>query len=225
MSALSSLFEELVGARQIDFNPIEGVRRPPATVTRPRLGFTDSEVNKILEDHSIDTLQGLNNRTLLAFLFFTGCRISEALTVKVADIENLGNVLVVRLRGKGEKRRTLPLHPKLSKLVIEVIQRRGKREEEFLFTRVKGATGEGGPLQRQNVGKILKRTLKRLGLETNRSLHSSRRTVISNLLESGARIESVAELAGHANINTTQRYNVRQEAIEDNPLLSLKYQD
>jgi site-specific recombinase XerD len=49
--------------------------------------------------------------------------------------------------------------------------------------------------------------------------------VISNLLENGARIESVAELAGHANINTTQRYNVRKEEIEDNPLLSLRYQD
>jgi len=49
--------------------------------------------------------------------------------------------------------------------------------------------------------------------------------VISNLLENGARIESVAELAGHVNINTTQRYNVRKEELEDNPLLALRYQD
>ena len=159
----------------------------------------------------------------LSFLLFTGCRISEALAVKVHDIEDRGNVTVVHIRGKGDKIRTLPIHPKLLKTVLELIDRRQKQSNDFLFTRVKGEGDEFQPMRRQSVGALLKTTLKRLGLETSRSLHSSRRTVISNLLENGARIESVAELAGHANINTTQRYNVRHESIEDNPLLTLKY--
>jgi site-specific recombinase XerD len=147
LSALSSLFQELVGARQIDLNPVEGVKRPPAKVKRPRLGFTDQEVNRILGSHSTETLQGLNSRTVLAFLFFTGCRISEALAVKVSDIENRGNVQVVHLKGKGEKLRTLPLHPKLSKLVLELVDRREKKPTDHLFTRVKGQAISDGPLE------------------------------------------------------------------------------
>ena len=78
-------------------------------------------------------------------------------------------------------------------------------------------------MRRQSVHELLKKTLMKLKLDEGRSLHSSRRTVISNLLESQARIESVAALAGHSNINTTLKYNVRKEPLEENPLLTLRY--
>ena len=225
MSALTSLFRELQGARLIDINPVEGVKRPQSIPKRPRLGFSDDEVNRILDSFDAATLQGLSTKAILSFLLYTGCRISEALEVKVSDIEDRGNLKVVVLRGKGDRIRTLPLHPKLLKTVLELIERRQKEPGDYLFTRVKGQGLENEPMRRQSVGELLKTTLKRLGLDAGRSLHSSRRTVISNLLENGSRIESVAELAGHANINTTQRYNVRKENLEDNPLLSLRYQD
>jgi site-specific recombinase XerD len=223
VSALSSLFTELQGARVVDHNPVEGVKRPQSIPKRQRTGFSDDEVNRILDSFDTAAIQGLNTKAVLSFLLFTGCRISEALAIRVSDIEDRGNVKVVCLRGKGEKIRTLPLHPKLLKVLLELIERRQKKANDYLFTRVKGQGSENEPMRRQSVGEILKTTLRRLKLNTGRSLHSSRRTVISNLLENGARIESVAELAGHANINTTQRYNVRKEEIEDNPLLSLYY--
>lgn len=223
LSALSSLFAELQNAQVIEMNPAEGVKRPKATPKRPRLGFSDREVNQILGCHSVETVQGLNNHAILSFLLFTGCRISEALSVRVDDIESRGGLQVVHIRGKGEKIRTLPLHPKLSKVLRELIERRGKQPGDFLFTRVKIDCDR--PMRRQSVHELLKTTLTRLELDPNRSLHSSRRTVISNLLENGARIESVAELAGHANVNTTQKYNIRKEELEDNPLLSLRYVD
>lgn len=225
MSALSSLFTELQGARILDINPVEGVKRPQSIARRPRLGFSDEEVNRILDSHDGTTLQGLNTKAVLSFLLYTGCRISEALAVQVSDIEDRGNLKVVVIRGKGDKIRTLPLHPKLLKTLLELISLRQKGSGDYLFTRVKGEGAEDEPMRRQSVGELLKTTLRRLKLDTGRSLHSSRRTVISNLLENGARIESVAELAGHANINTTARYNVRKEELEDNPLLSLRYQD
>jgi site-specific recombinase XerD len=225
MSALASLFRELQGARIVDINPVEGVRRPQSVPKRPRLGFSDDEVNRILDSHDGTTLQGLSTKAVLSFLLYTGCRISEALAVRVSDIEDRGNLKVVVIRGKGDKIRTLPLHPKLLKNLLELISLRQKGQGDYLFTRVKGEGSDDEPMRRQSVGELLKTTLRRLKLDTGRSLHSSRRTVISNLLENGARIESVAELAGHANINTTARYNVRKEELEDNPLLSLRYQD
>lgn len=224
MSAISSLFTELQGARIVDINPVEGVKRPQSIPRRPRLGFSDEEVNQILDSHDGTTLQGLNTKAVLSFLLYTGCRISEALSVLVSDIEDRGNLKVVVIRGKGDKLRTLPLHPKLLKTLMELTERRQKGQGDYLFTRVKGEGNDDEPMRRQSVGELLKTTLRRLKLDSGRSLHSSRRTVISNLLENGARIESVAELAGHANINTTARYNVRKEELEDNPLLTLRYQ-
>lgn len=225
LSALSSLFRELQGARVVDINPVEGVKRPQSIARRPRLGFSDEEVNRILDSHDATTLQGLNTKAVLSFLLYTGCRISEVLAVRVSDIEDRGNLKVVVIRGKGDKIRTLPLHPKLLKTLLELTERRQKGQGDYLFTRVKGDGLENESMRRQSVGELLKTTLRRLKLDPGRSLHSSRRTVISNLLENGARIESVAELAGHANINTTARYNVRKEELEDNPLLTLRYQE
>ena len=193
MSVLSSLFTELQGARIVDINPVEGVKRPQSIPRRPRLGFSDEEVNRILDSHDGATLQGLNTKAVLSFLLYTGCRISEALAVRVSDIEDRGNLRVVVIRGKGDKIRTLPLHPKLLKTLMELISLRQKGQGDYLFTRVKGEGGDGEPMRRQSVGELLKTTLRRLKLDTGRSLHSSRRTVISNLLENGARIESVAK--------------------------------
>lgn len=224
MSALSSLFTELQGERIVDINPVEGVKRPQSIARRQRTGFSDEEVNRILDSHQTTTVQGLSTKAILSFLLYTGCRISEALAVRVSDIEDRGNLKVVVIRGKGDKIRTLPLHPKLLKNLLELTERRQKGQGDHLFTRVKGEGKGDEPMRRQSVGQLLKTTLRRLKLDTGRSLHSSRRTVISNLLENGARIESVAELAGHANINTTARYNVRKEDLEDNPLLTLRYQ-
>jgi integrase/recombinase XerD len=221
LSALASLFSELHNAQVITTNPLDGVKRPIAKTRKERLGFSDSEVNQILESHSTEKLQGLNNRSILTFLFYTGCRISEALTVRVNDLDSIDGLNVVHLQGKGAKLRTLPLHPKLYSLLRELISRRAKEPFDYLFTGVKIESIT--PLRREVVHTLLKRTLTRLDLAQGRSLHSSRRTVISNLLENGTRLESVAELAGHANMNTTLRYKVRTEKLEDSGLLTLKY--
>jgi site-specific recombinase XerD len=223
MSAISSLFKELKNAHIVDSNPADGIKRPPSRTRKERLGFTDREVNQVLGAYPGRSVTALQKRALLHFLFFTGVRISEALNVRVSDVSSQENVGIVVIRGKGDKLRCLPLHPKLYKTLLELISRMKKEPRHHLFTKAKGDPEK--PITRQAAHLFLKKTLKSLGLVPTRSLHSSRRTVISNLLENGSRIESVAELAGHANINTTLRYNVRREPIEDNPLLTLKYND
>ena len=223
MSAISSLFKELKNAHIVDSNPADGIKRPPSRTRKERLGFTDREVNQVLGAYPGGDVAALQKRALLHFLFFTGVRISEALNVRVSDISFQESVGIVVIRGKGDKLRSLPLHPKLYKTLLDFISGMKKESRHHLFAQVKGDPTK--PITRQAAHLFLKKTLKSLGLDPGRSLHSSRRTVISNLLENGSRIESVAELAGHSNINTTLKYNVRREAIEDNPLLTLKYND
>lgn len=223
LSALSSLYSRLKEEQLVKINPVAGLRRPKAIVKRRRTGFLDSEVNQILESLDITTTKGLNDKALLSFLFFTGSRVSEALSVKVKDIEVQEGMPVVHLKGKGEKIRTLPI-VKAWGLVDELIQRREKKPEDYLFTPVR--LKENVRMTRVGVHKLIKCHLKRLGIDSSRSAHSVRRTVISNLLESGERLELVQKVAGHASPNVTLRcYNVREEPLSKNPLLNLRYKE
>ena len=117
--------------------------------------------------------------------------------------------------------RKIPIHPKLWVCLKELIIRREKVNEDYVFGSIQKNLNT--PLSRQAVHKMLKKTLIALGFDADKTLHSFRRGVISNLLESGHRIESVAKVSGHSNINTTKGYLVREEKIEDNPLLSLRF--
>jgi site-specific recombinase XerD len=223
LSALSSLFSELQNARQVDVNPCDGVKRPPSKTTRELLGFSDPEVVKILSTFDEESLRGLKEKAVVAFLFYTGVRVSEAIAVRVSDLSNVDGIHVVRILGKGEKVRVLPVNPKLYAILRKLIDRLELRSEDYLFTRLQG--DRKAPLTRVSVARFLKKAMKDAGVGTSRSCHSTRRTVVSTLLQSGARVESVAKLAGHASLNTTLRYNVRTENLEDNPLLTLKYRD
>ena len=221
LSAISSLFRELKDAQVIEHNPAHGIKRPPARVKRERLGFSDEEVLSILSNFDEGSPTGLTHLALFSFLFYTGCRISEALAVRIKDIEDVDKVKVIHIRGKGSKIRAIPVHPKLNRALNKLIEQRVLGKDDFLFTSPRGTTKQ--PLDRKYVHSLLKRILRRQGLSTKRSLHSSRRTVISNLLENGSRIEVIADLAGHSNVNTTMKYRVREEKLEDNPILTLKY--
>ena len=161
MSAISSLFKELKNAHIVDSNPADGIKRPPSIARRERLGFTDREVNQVLSAYPEDKLSSLQKRALLHFLFFTGARISEALNVRVSDLSTQHNVGLVIVRGKGDKLRTLPLHPKLYKTLSELISGMKKESRDYLFTQIKGDPKK--PITRQAAHLFLKKTLKSLG--------------------------------------------------------------
>lgn len=223
LSALSSLFTKLKEEQIVRKNPVDGIRRPKAIVKKCRTGFTDQEVNRILDAIDTTKLKGLSDKAILSFLFFTGARVSEMLSVRVRDIEVQEGIAVVHLRGKGEKLRTLPV-VKVWGQIQELITRRQKTADDYLFTPVK--TKANLKMTRSGVGKMIKEHLKVHGMDLSRSAHSARRTVISNLLEAGERLELVQKVAGHSSPNTTLRsYNVREEPLAKNPLLNLKYHD
>lgn len=222
LSALSSLFTKSKEEQIVRRNPVDGLRRPKAIVKKRRTGFTDLEVNRILDSIDTTKLKGLSDKVILSFLFFTGARVSEMLSVRVKDIEVVEGIAVVHLRGKGEKLRTLPV-VKVWGLLQELIHRRGKIAKDYLFAPVK--TKANIKMTRSGVGKMIKEHLKTHGMDLSRSAHSARRTVISNLLEAGERLELVQKVAGHSSPNTTLRsYNVREEPLTKNPLLNLRYQ-
>jgi site-specific recombinase XerD len=223
LSALSSLFAKLKDEQIVRWNPASGLKRPKAIAKKKRTGFTDQEVNRLLDSIGTESLKDLSDKALLSFLFYTGARVSEMLSVRVKDLDQVEGVPVVHLRGKGEKLRTLPI-VKVKGLIDELVQRRGKGKDDYVFTAV--YLGCEKPMTRGAVNRLLKARLKGLGMDATRSVHSARRTVISNLLQAGERLEQVQKIAGHASPTITLRsYSIREEPMAKNPLVNLNYKD
>ena len=147
--------------------------------------------------------EGLH-RALFGVLFYTGCRVSEALALRVEDIAG-GVVTLRKATTKGKKAtRTIPLHPKLARLLSEYDPQPGP-----LFPgRLQGT------LTRVAAHKILRRACKRVGLE-GVSTHSFRRTALTRMSDAAVPLRVIQKVSGHASLATLQRYlEVSQQQVE-----------
>ena len=158
---------------------------------------------------------------MLELLYATGLRVSELCKVGVSDIElNMG---VVRVLGKGNKHRIVPVG-KAAVKAVELYLASGRplllkgRPSPYLFT-----TNRGGAMSRQAFWKLLAGYGKKAGIFHDLTPHVLRHTFATHLLEGGADLRSVQTMLGHADISTTQIYThvmrsrLRKTVDEHNP--------
>ena len=162
----------------------------------------------------------LRDRAVLETLYATGCRASEVVGLKVADVYL--DAAFCRCTGKGNKQRVVQLgRPAIAALreYLAVKEQIHKKNEEpkssastgsepssnsattFIFT-----TKSGRPLTRIHLWSLVKKYCKRAGLPTTVSPHTLRHSFATHLLSGGADLRTVQELLGHASIQTTQHY-------------------
>lgn len=164
------------------------------------------EVEKLLRQPDITKKKGLRDRTMFEFLYATGVRVSELISVKQSDIiEKEG---FVKIFGKGSKERIVPVGDTalsfIEKYKISVrkkISIKGKAGD-ILFL----SMHPGGGLSRVAVWKILKNYVKMAEIDKKVSPHTFRHSFATHLLEGGADLRSVQEMLGHSDISTTQIY-------------------
>lgn len=226
MSALSSLFKEMRFEQIISVNPVESVKRPPDDIKKVRTSFKDKEIKKLLNVHDEDTHQGLQNKTILSLFAFTAQRVSTIRILRVKDIKEVDGVLILSLRVKGGKLRHLPLGHEPARLVRKVLSLK-KSGDEFLFTPQKGShQGQNKPISSVGVWYLIKKSLKRAGLDESRSAHSFRRSVLTKLLNTeGVSAERVREsVSFHSSLDTLNIYKISgDQKLTENPLLGIVY--
>ena len=112
LAALSSLFDYLCERNAVALNPVAGVKRPKNNGNEgktPALG--DHQARALLDAPDPDTLKGKRDRAILAVLLYHGLRREELCLLKVRDIHDRRGVPHLRIHGKGNKLRYVPLHP------------------------------------------------------------------------------------------------------------------
>lgn len=163
------------------------------------------------------TTRGVRDAALLALLYGGGLRRDEAVSADLGDLDLEGANL--RVKGKGNKQRAVPLATSVRDALERWVRTRGP-EPGRLFVpvrkggRVDRVDSQGVPrmLSGQAVLMILRR-LARRGSVAPFSPHDARRTFISDLLDAGVDLSTVQQLAGHAQVSTTARYDRRGEHV------------
>lgn len=232
LAALSSLYAYLCDRNAVLHNPVLGVKRPRSMnregVT-PALG--DHQARVLLEAPPEGTLKGKRDRAILATLLYHGLRCEELCTLTVGSIHQREGVPHIRVEGKGDKVRYLPLHVTAQRLIAAYLKEAGHAEDLKgpLFRPVKNNRTKtlAKPLHPVSVYQdIVRRYARAVGLlkaVPDLCVHSLRATAATNALSHQADIAKVQEWLGHADISTTRMYDKRQSRPEDSPTFKVRY--
>jgi site-specific recombinase XerD len=147
----------------------------------------------------LEAVPSLKTRTVLTTAYAAGLRASEAVSLKVADIDSSRMLIQVR-HGKGAKDRTVMLSPQL--LAILRTYWRLARPKEWLFP----GRDESKPIDVQVLYAACRSAAKAAGLAKRVSVHTLRHSFATHLLESGVDIRIIQVLLGHNSLSTTARY-------------------
>ena len=171
----------------------------------PRCIMTRSEIEKLLSQPNLKTLTGFRDRAIMETLYSTGIRRQELTSLTVYDIDFANGLLRVN-QGKGKKDRVVPIGKVAARYVKEYLENvRPKmangRAGSALFVNYRGL-----PLRVNALGGIIRRNVRRSGLEKPICVHTFRHTCATEMLKGGSNIRYVQEMLGHAHIVTTQIY-------------------
>jgi site-specific recombinase XerD len=156
--------------------------------------LSKEEVKAILE-----APKNLGHRAMLATLYGTGLRVSEATNLKVEDLDRSRKVIWVR-RGKGHKDRQVMLSEPLREVLVAYW--RWKRPTGWLFPGAK----PGCPISRETVFETCRKAARLAGVAKPVHPHSFRHAFATHLLDDGVSLPVIQALLGHANLKTTARY-------------------
>jgi integrase/recombinase XerC len=205
LAALRAYFAfcKVHGYRKDDL-PTEGVKRVAAQPTGPRW-FLKREVNGLIravERYARGT-DRVRDLAIVLTLRHTGLRVGELVALTRADVRLEQRAGELRVRGKGNKERIVPLNHEVRQALAAWLAVRAERtdsndhEEIFL--------GQRGPLSAHGVEVLVTKYARRAGLPTLRP-HTLRHSFAKHLLDAGEDLVTVQTLLGHSNLNTTARY-------------------
>ncbi len=201
LASLNSFFEYLIDMELLSSSPITKSHRPKISQKVPS-SLTDEEIRKVLD--KADTLM---DKTILVVMLTTGLRSSEVLSIKKEDIflEREGktylissldgvfesDVAFIKVRGKGDKERVVPISGKALTYLFDYMKRVQNGEKLF-------------PISYKTLWKRITSIGEKAGVRLHP--HKLRHTAATKALQSGAELRVIQELLGHASPITTARY-------------------
>lgn len=183
-------------------NPAANLKIPKFEKKLPK-HFTEPEIEDLLSIPDLNSKFGIRNKAILELIYSSGMRISEVSNCKLRQIDL--NEKLIKIIGKGNKERLVPVGKDASKAVKQYLKIReqfvSKESGDILFLSKSGKT-----LSPDELREILERYIILVAKTKGYSPHSIRHSFATHLLEHGADLRAVQEMLGHSNLSTTEIY-------------------
>lgn len=205
LASIKAFYRFLTAERYIRRNPAEVLEAASRGLHLPKV-LSVQEVERLLDEPNLGTLDGYRDKTMLELLYATGMRVSELVNVPVKNVDMKMQYVIVM--GKGSKERMLPLgrtalhylEHYLSVVRPQLLHGKPDKVAELFVT------GWGGPMTRERFYEIIVAYGKSAGISKRVTPHMLRHSFATHLLNNGTDLRIVQELLGHADISTTQIY-------------------
>jgi len=212
LSAIKSFFRFLLREGIVTRDPTLHIGSPKQEHPLPT-HLTVDDMFRLLEAPPSDTPAGLRDRAILEVLYSCGVRVSELAGLNWEDIEP--TLEVVRVRGKGNKERIVPIGRK----ALDALALYRTQIPLLVSAKNGGATNfsssptapvflnnRGGRLTVRSIARIVGGYARVCGIALQTSPHALRHSFATHLLDAGADLRAIQELLGHSSLSTTQRY-------------------
>ncbi len=200
ISALRGFYKFLQFDGHIKKNPAEELIAPQKSSYLPRF-LSEYEIETLFAAPDVSGEIGLRDRAVLELLYASGLRVSEAVSLRIFDVDIDAGILTCT--GKGNKTRKVPLGKSAVEWLKSYLIVRRKKENIEIDNLFVSSLGKS--LTRQIIHKFVSEYAGKCGLE-DVSPHTLRHSFATHLLQHGADSRSVQAMLGHADISTTQIY-------------------
>lgn len=204
LSSLRAFYSHITVKHNLKENPTSRVDSPKLGRSLPKT-LSEDEVEKLISSPDVDDHIGLRDRAMLELIYACGLRVSELISLDMLNL-NLRQG-VIRVIGKGEKERLVPMGEEALDWVQRYINKGrpyllkedNKVSELFLSKRGKSMT-------RQTFWYRIKEYANKASINKDLSPHTLRHAFATHLINHGADLRTVQLLLGHSSLSTTQIY-------------------
>ncbi|MCL2566544.1 MAG: tyrosine recombinase XerC [Alphaproteobacteria bacterium] len=213
LSALRTFFGYLEQKKLIASHNLDSIKMKKVPQKLPRAIAENFALKSLDIAYSLSDINWVKkrNKAFVALIYGCGLRIAEAVSININDLPSEKANLVLKIKGKGNKERLVPILSSVLELIFEYIEAIPKEILEKLHTLEKNNIplflGERG--ERINP-RIMQRVVEKIRLHMNLdesfTPHALRHSFATHLLNNGTDIRTLQELLGHSSLSATQRY-------------------
>lgn len=218
ISGVKQFYGFLLMENAIQDDPSELLEQPKVGLKLPEV-LTIAEIDALIAAIDLTKKEGHRNRAILETLYSCGMRVSELVNLRFSDL--YFDEGYVRVIGKGNKERLVPVSPQVQKEIqiyndhIRRHQEIKKGNENIIFLNRRGAQ-----LTRVMIFTIIKQLAEAIDLKKNISPHTFRHSFATHLIEGGANLRAIQEMLGHESITTTEIYTHLDQRFLRDAILS-----
>lgn len=211
-SSLKRFYAFALEQAWVKYNPCDLLVMPKTVAAIPRV-MSEQQVSDLLNAPDVQTDLGLRDRAILELMYASGLRVSEVVSLPLAQL-NISAGLVL-IRGKGNKERIVPLGEYASEWLQSYLQQArpnlvGDKWVDTLFV-----SRIGRPMTRQTLWHRIHNLAQIAGITGKLSPHDLRHAFATHLINHGADLRTVQLLLGHSDLSTTQIYtHVAKERLK-----------